>query len=75
MGKEFHTFTVGQEGSPDIQAARIMSSYLGSIHHECIFNAGEAFENLERIIYHLESYELEQIRAAIPNFFLDRLAA
>lgn len=37
MGREFHTFSVGQEGSPDITAARLMSKHLGTIHHEHAF--------------------------------------
>lgn len=58
------------EGSPDITAARMISKFFGTTHHEHLFNADEAFANLEKIIYHLETYEPELIRSAIPNFFL-----
>lgn len=74
-GKEFHTFSVGEDDSPDITAARLMSKHLGTTHHEHRFNADEAFENIEKIIYHLETYEPELIRSAIPNFFLARMTS
>lgn len=72
---EFHSFSVGMEGSPDITAARMMSKWLGTTHHEHMFNADEAFENIEKVIYHLETYEPELIRSAIPNFFLARMTS
>lgn len=72
-GEEFLTFSVGQEGSPDITAARMMSEFLGSKHHEYLFKPREAFGIIEKVIYHLETYEPELIRSSIPNFFLARL--
>ena len=75
LGQEFHTFSVGEEGSPDITAARMMSKYLGTTHHEHPFSADEAFENIEKVIYHIETYEPELIRSAIPNFFLARMTS
>ena len=74
-GHEFKTFSVGMEGSPDITAARMISNYFGTKHHEHIFNADEAFANLEKVIYHLETYEPELIRSAIPNFFLAQMTS
>lgn len=44
LEKEFHTFSVGEEGSPDITAARMMSKFLGTTHHEHLFTADEAFD-------------------------------
>ena len=75
LGEEFHTFSVGMEGSPDITAARMMSKFLGTTHHEHLFNADEAFEHVEKVIYHLETYEPELIRSAIPNYFLARMTS
>lgn len=74
-GQEYLTFTVGQEGSPDVMAARMMSKFLGTKHHEYLFTSEEAFENIEKIIYHLETYEPELIRSAIPNLFLAKLTS
>jgi len=73
--QQFITFTVGQEGSPDITAARMMSEHLGTDHHEYLFTSEEACSVIPDVIYHLETYEPELIRSAIPNYFLARLAS
>jgi len=70
MGKEFHTFSVGMPGSPDITAAKMISEYFGTTHHVHSFEADEAFAMVEKVIYHLETYEPELIRSSIPNYFL-----
>jgi len=75
LGQTYHTFSVGEPDSPDITAARIMSKHVGSTHHEHAFNADEAFAHIEDVIYHLETYEPELIRSAIPNFFLARMTS
>ena len=74
-GQEFITFTIGQEGSPDVTAARMMSESLGTTHHEYLFTSEEACAVIPDVIYHLETYEPELIRSAIPNYFLARLAS
>ena len=73
-GEQMLTFTIGQDGSPDVTAARMMSEFLGSKHEEYLFESEEAFEIIDKVIYHLETYEPELIRSAIPNYFLARLA-
>lgn len=75
MGKEYLTFSVGEAGSPDITAARLMSKFLGTTHHEYPFTAEEAFTIVEDVIYHLETYEPELIRSAIPNYFLAKMTS
>jgi len=74
-GLPYLTFSVGQEGSPDITAARMMSEHIGSTHHEYLFTPDEAFDAVESVIYHLETYEPELIRSAIPNYFLAKLTS
>lgn len=74
-GEPLRTFTVGQPDSPDVTAARLIAKHLGSEHHEYLFTSQEAFSVLEDVIYHLETYEPELVRSAIPNFFLARLVA
>jgi len=73
--QRYITFTVGQEGSPDITAARMMSDFLGTDHHEYLFTSEEACAIIPDVVYHLETYEPELIRSAIPNYFLARLAS
>lgn len=72
---ELHTFSVGVEGSRDLEAARCVSDHLGTIHHEYVFTKQEVQEHLPEIIYHLESYDQDLVRSAIPCYFTSRLAA
>merc|ERR1712166_134548 len=69
------SFAVGQEGSPDIVAARAVSAQLGTEHIEAIFTPEMAFEVLDKIVYHAETYEPELIRSCIPNYFLAQKTA
>ncbi len=70
-----HTFTVGVEGSRDVEAARIVARHIGSIHHEYVITPEEVIAKLPEIIYYLESYDQDLVRSAIPCFFTSRLAA
>jgi asparagine synthase (glutamine-hydrolysing) len=53
----------------------MMAEYLGTEHHEYPFTADEAFDHVDKVIYHLETYEPELIRSAIPNFFLAKMTS
>jgi asparagine synthase (glutamine-hydrolysing) len=73
--EELHTFTVGFEGSGDLLAARKVAQHLGTIHHEHVLTREDIYEHLPRIIYHLESFDQDLVRSAIPCYFTSRLAA
>ena len=72
---ELHTFSVGIEGSRDIEAARRVARHIGSIHHEYVYRADEVIEQLPEIVYHLESFDQDLVRSAIPTWFCARMAA
>ena len=73
--KKLKSFAVGQEGSPDIIAARCVAEQLGTDHIEAIFTPEMAFEILENVVYHAETYEPELLRSCIPNYFLAKKTA
>mmetsp|Transcript_15095 Transcript_15095/g.36874 ORF Transcript_15095/g.36874 Transcript_15095/m.36874 type:complete len:604 (-) Transcript_15095:421-2232(-) len=75
LGQEMHTFCVGQPGSPDVTASKLISEHLGTTHHVHSFDPAEAFSVIPQVIYHLETYEPELIRSAIPNYFLAKLTS
>jgi asparagine synthase (glutamine-hydrolysing) len=70
-----HTFSVGFKGSRDLAAARQVARHLDTIHHEYVLNEDEVVRLLPKIIYHLESYDQDLVRSAIPTYFTARLAA
>jgi asparagine synthase (glutamine-hydrolysing) len=72
---ELHTFSVGLEGSPDIEAARIVSRHLDTIHHEYILTREELTRQLPEIIYYLESFDQDLVRSAFPCYFTSKLAS
>jgi asparagine synthase (glutamine-hydrolysing) len=72
---ELHTFAVGLQGSPDLEAARTVATHLDTIHHEYIIDPDEIPGLLPQILYHLESFDQDLVRSAIPCYFVSRLAA
>jgi asparagine synthase (glutamine-hydrolysing) len=72
---ELHTFSVGLEASADLGAARLAAQHIGSTHHEYLMNEREIFQTLPEIIYHLESFDQDLVRSAIPCYFTSRIAS
>ncbi|MEC4816619.1 MAG: asparagine synthase B [Scytonema sp. PMC 1069.18] len=72
---ELHSFSVGLRNSPDLEAARIVAEYLGTIHHEYIYTEEEMQILLPDVIYFLESFDPALIRSAIPCYMVSRLAS
>ena len=70
-----HTFAVGTEGSPDLEAARVVARHIGSEHHEYVLDPEEIGRDLGTILYHLESFDQDLVRSAIPCFYCSRLAS
>ncbi len=70
-----HTFSVGVEGCPDLEAARVVARHLDTVHHEFVFTEKEVMAHLPKIIYYLESFDQDLVRSAVPCYFTSRLAA
>src|SRR5690606_21596387 len=67
-----HTFSIGLEGSPDLAAAREVAQHIDSVHHEFHFTVEEGIDALEDVVYHLETYDVTTIRAAVPMYLMAR---
>lgn len=70
---EFHSFSCGLEGSPDLAAAQKVADYLGTTHHPLVFTVEEGIAALEKLIYHLETSDITTIRASTPHLLLSGL--
>ncbi len=68
------TFSVGLEGSPDIQAAKRVAEHIDSEHYQLTFTAEDLAEAMPHVIYHLESADVDLVRSAIPTHFATTLA-
>jgi Cys-rich repeat protein len=73
--RPLHTFAVGTPGSSDLAAARRVARHIGAEHHEYLLDADEIARDLPRILHHLESFDQDLVRSAIPCFYCARLAA
>lgn len=67
-----HSFAIGLEGSPDLAAAEIVASHLGTAHHGFTYTFEEGLDALPDVIRHVETYDVTTIRASTPMFLLAR---
>jgi len=69
-----HTFSIGLEGhySPDLEKAKLVSEYLGTVHHNFTYTIQEGVQALMDDIYYLETYDVTTIRASIPMLLLSK---
>ena len=69
------TFAVGVEGSSDLTAARDVAQFLGTHHHERVYDRQDMLRVLPQVLYYLESFDPALVRSAMPNYFLAQLSA
>ena len=67
-----HSFAIGLEGSPDLEAAQKAADHIGTVHHGMTFTLQEGLDALDDVIYHLETYDVTTIRAATPMYLMAR---
>jgi len=67
-------FTVGIEGSEDIEFAREVAERIGAKHHVYTYDVEEMLEIVPKVIYHLESFDSAFVRSSIPNYLAAKLA-
>jgi asparagine synthase (glutamine-hydrolysing) len=68
-----HSFAVGLEGSPDLDAAQKVADHIGTVHHEVVFSIQEGLDAIPDVIYHLETYDVTTVRASTPMYLLARV--
>jgi len=66
------TFSIGMEGSPDLIAAKKVSEFLGTEHHEVTMTPEEGIGALDDVIKHLETYDITTIRASVGMYLLSK---
>jgi len=69
------TFSAGIDGAPDLQYARQVAQHIGAEHHERIYNIDEMQVVLEKVIYHLESFDAPLVHSAVSNYLVSELAS
>ncbi len=69
---QLHSFAVGLEGSPDIEAAAKVAKHIDTVHHEVKFTIQEGLDAIRDVVYHLETYDITTIRASTPMYLMAR---
>jgi asparagine synthase (glutamine-hydrolysing) len=72
-GKKLHSFSIGLNAdAPDAKAARKVAEFLETEHHEVHFTIEQGIEILDKLVWHLETYDVTSIRASTPMYFLSK---
>ncbi len=69
------TFALGFEDSADLCAARDVAKHLGTTHHEIVVTEEEALAVLPEVLRHLESWDRDLVRSALPTYLVAEFAS
>ena len=73
QGKDLHSFSIGlDDTSPDLIAAQKVADFLGTNHHAITFGIDEGIEVIDKLIWHLETYDVTSIRASTPMYIMSK---
>jgi asparagine synthase (glutamine-hydrolysing) len=71
LKKPITTFSVGLDHNPiDIGYAKIVADFLKTNHHEVYFNKQDTIGVLDKLIWHLETWDITTIRASIGMYLV-----
>ncbi len=68
-----HSFAVGLKGAPDLDKARMVADYIGTVHHEINYTVQEGLDAIRDVIYFIETYDVTTVRASTPMYLLARV--
>ncbi len=68
-----HSFAVGLKGAPDLEKARLVANYIGTVHHEINYTIQEGLDAIRDVIYFIETYDVTTVRASTPMYLLARV--
>ena len=66
------TYSIGLNGSPDLQYASIVANHLHTKHTSIELTEEEFVNEIENVIYAIESYDTTTVRASIGNYLVGK---
>lgn len=66
------TYSIGMEGSEDLQYAQMVADHLGTKHTTIVVSETEFFESIPKVIYAIESYDTTTVRASVGNYLISK---
>ena len=71
LGKPIETFSVGLNHNPiDIGYAKVVAKFLNCKLHEVYFDKNDTLSVLDKLIWHLETWDITTIRASIGMYIV-----
>ncbi len=70
---QLHSFAIGLKDAPDLEKAREVAEYIGTVHHEINYTVQEGLDALRDVIYFIETYDVTTVRASTPMYLLARV--
>ncbi|RIY32507.1 asparagine synthase B [Psittacicella gerlachiana] len=71
LGKKIKTFAVGMDTDPiDLKYAKEVADYLGTEHYEIIMTKDQVLSVLDKLIWHLETWDITTIRASVGMYLI-----
>jgi asparagine synthetase B (glutamine-hydrolysing) len=60
------------KGSPDLEYAEKVATFLGTKHTSIVVSEDEFFDSIPDVIYHIESYDTTTVRASVGNYLVSK---
>jgi asparagine synthase (glutamine-hydrolysing) len=70
-----YALSAGIEGAPDLHYARQVAQHIGAKYHERIYTINEMQAVLNKVIYHLESFDAPLVHSTVSNYLVSELAS
>lgn len=66
------TFSIGMEGSPDLEAAQMVADHIQTRHHSVVLTEKDFLAALDETIYKIGSYDVTTVRASVGHLLISR---
>ena len=66
------TFSIGIQGSPDLQYAKMVADHINSKHYSIELSESDFLEAIEDTIRTIESYDTTTVRASVGNYLVSK---
>ena len=67
---QLQTYSIGMPGGSDLQYAKKVANHINSNHTEIMISENEFLQNIEEVIYQIESYDTTTVRASVGNYLV-----
>ncbi len=72
LNRRIKTFSVGLEGSVDLDCAQKVVDYVGTDHFQLKLSVDDMFDSIPEVIREIETYDITTIRASTPMYLLSK---